>query len=209
MDLKKITNYCEKLSSPPSDLLIQLERETNLKTLAPQMISGHVQGFLLSLISEWIKPENILEIGTFTGYGTLCLAKGLTEDGTLHTIEVNPELTAISRKYFQLAGIDQKVRHYVGDAQLIIPDIDELFDMVFIDAGKREYQLHYDLVFDKVKPGGIILADNVLWSGKVSDSKVDKDTKILKAFNQKIKDDDRVRNLLLPIRDGLMIVIKN
>lgn len=173
------------------------------------MISGHIQGALLSLISEWIKPQAILEIGTFTGYGTLCLSKGLRNNGTLHTIEVNPELTAISRKYFFLAGIEERVRHYVGDAQIIIPDIDELFDLVFIDAGKREYQLHYDLVFEKVKPGGIILADNVLWSGKVSDSSSDKDTETLKAFNQKIKDDSRVRNLLLPIRDGLMIVIKN
>ncbi|MEZ4931792.1 MAG: O-methyltransferase [Saprospiraceae bacterium] len=209
MDLKKITAYCEKLSSPPSDLLIQLERETHLKTLAPQMISGHIQGALLSLISEWVQPQAILEIGTFTGYGTLCLSKGLRENGTLHTIEVNPELTAISRKYFLLAGIEERVQHYIGDAQFIIPAIDELFDLVFIDAGKREYQLHYDLVFEKVKPGGIILADNVLWSGKVSDTSSDKDTEILKAFNQKIKDDSRVRNLLLPIRDGLMIAIKN
>ena len=197
------------LSSPPSDLLIKLDRETHLKTLAPQMSSGHIQGFLLSLISEWIKPKTILEIGTFTGYGTLCLAKGLRENGTIHTIEVNPELTAISQKYFQLSNLEERIMHYIGDAQHIIPEIDEQFDLVFIDAGKREYQMHYDLVFDKVKSGGVILVDNVLWSGKVSESMGDKDTETLKAFNQKIKDDFRVRNLLLPIRDGLMIAVKN
>ncbi len=208
MDLKRITAYCEKLSSPPSDILLKLERETHLKTLAPQMMSGHLQGLLLSFLSEWLQPESILEIGTFTGYGTLCLSSGLKKGGRLHTIEVNPELSFISKKYFRLAAIEDKVRHHVGDAFHIIPAIDEQFDLVFLDAGKREYLLHYDLVFDKVKPGGIILADNVLWSGKVVDSPGDKDTEMLKAFNQKINDDNRVRNLLLPIRDGLMIVMK-
>ncbi len=209
MDLRKITAYCELQSTPPDDLLKALERETYLKTLSPQMMTGHLQGLFLSMISQWINPSYILEIGTFTGYGTICLAKGLRKNGTLHTIEVNPEVIYISKKYFHLAELEDRIKLHVGDAQGIIPTIDQQFDLVYIDAGKREYHLHYDLVIDKVKSGGVILADNVLWSGKVGMVQRDTDTKMLEAFNQKVMNDERVRNILLPIRDGLMIAIKN
>ena len=208
MDLKKLTTYCEQLSTPPDDLLKALERETFLKTLAPQMITGHLQGLLLSMISQWVNPNSILEIGTFTGYGTLCLIKGLKDNGILHTIEVNPEVVHISKKYFQLAGLEGRIELHIGDVQDIIPTMDQQFDLVYIDAGKREYQLHYDLVIGKVKTGGVILADNVLWSGKVGMTQKDVDTEILKEFNQKILNDNRVTNMLLPVRDGLMIIKK-
>ena len=207
-DQKRIYNYCENHSSPPGEVLQELERETNLKTLAPQMLTGHIQGQLLSLISGWIRPLSILEIGTFTGYGTICLAKGLKKEGVIHTIEVNQELTYISQKYFRKAGIETKIRHYIGDAAEVIPQINDVFDIVYLDAGKQEYGLHYDLVLPKLRKGGIIIADNVLWGGKVGTMVKDKDTSTIESFNSKIQNDDRVHNLLLPIRDGLMIVTK-
>ena len=208
-DLKRIASYCEKHSTPPKEILLQLERETNLKTLSPQMLSGPLQGQLLSMISRWVSPKAVLEIGTFTGYGTICLASGLRKNGVIHTIEVNPELSAISRKYFGMAGILHQVKHHIGDAAQLIPVIDEQFDMVYIDAGKQDYSLHYDLTIDKVSQGGVILVDNVLWSGKVGSGIDDNDTRVMEAFNRKISEDNRVENLLLPIRDGLMIAIKN
>ena len=206
--LNDLTEYCEKNSTSPDKLLKELERETHLKTLAPQMLSGHLQGQFLSMVSCWVQPSAILEIGTFTGYGTICLARGLAETGTLHTIEVNPELTYISRKYFQKAGLDHKIQHYIGDARDLIPKIDADFDLAYIDAGKNDYALHYDLAFEKMKPGGVLLIDNVLWSGKVIEGLQDRDTQTIEAFNQKLMQDNRVDNLLLPIRDGIMIARK-
>lgn len=206
--LKRISQYCEKHSSFSNGVLQELERETHLKTLAPQMMSGPLQGQLLSMMSRWIKPSSILEIGTFTGYGTICLTSGLAPNGRIHTIEVNPELTHISSKYFKKAGILQKVIHHIGQAETIIPTLSEQFELVFIDAGKQDYQNHYDLVIDKMAVGGVLLADNVLWSGKVGTGLKDKDTNALEMFNQQVFEDQRVENLLLPIRDGLMIVIK-
>jgi len=201
-------SYCEAHSSPPDPVLYELERETNLKTLAPQMASGPLQGQFLTLLSQLLRPETILEIGTFTGYAAICLAKGLAPGGKLHTIEVNEELEYISRKYFEKAGLSDKIIPHTGDAKQIIPTLPGTFDLVFIDAGKLDYAHFYDLVFDRVRPGGLLLADNVLWSGKVIQGETDKHTLQLDAFNKKIRDDDRVDNLLLPIRDGMMIVRK-
>ncbi len=207
-DLKNLSKYCERYSTQPEQLLLELERETHLKTLAPQMLSGRLQGMFLSMISSWIRPSVILEIGTFTGYGTINLAKGLREKGVLHTIEVNPELSYISQKYFKKAGLDGKIQQHIGDAKDIIPTITQPFDLVYIDAGKSDYHLHYDLVIEKISKGGVIMTDNVLWSGKVGKGLKDKDTVVLESFNQKIMQDLRVENIILPIRDGLMVAIK-
>lgn len=206
--LSKLIKYCENHSTPQSQILYELERETNLKTLAPQMISGHLQGALLSLLSSLKRPQTILEIGTFTGYAAICLAQGLAENGILHTIEANEELAYIIQKYIKKADLEHKIQLHIGNAKTLIPTIDSTFDIVFIDAGKNDYEYYYDLVFDKVNSGGLIIADNVLWSGKVVQKDKDKDTKTIHAFNQKIQNDPRVENLLLPIRDGLIIAQK-
>jgi len=204
----KIDRYCEAHTTPQSDLLYQLERETYLKTLAPQMASGHLQGQLLTILCQLIQPKIALEIGTFTGYAAICIAKGLPKDGVLHTIEVNEEIAYISNKYFKKSALAHQIKTYIGDAANLVPTIPHPFDFVFIDAGKKDYGKHFDLVIDKVNSGGIILADNVLWSGKVAQKKLDKATRVLHNFNQKIQQDDRVENVLLPIRDGLMVIRK-
>ncbi|MCG8328859.1 MAG: O-methyltransferase [Chitinophagales bacterium] len=209
--LRPIHDYCERLSTPPSQVLYELERETHLKTLAPQMLSGKLQGQLLQLISQLQQPQRILEIGTFTGYASICLAQGLAEEGILHTIEANPELEYIIRKYIAKAGLEKKINLHIGNAKNIIPGLKEQFDLIFLDAGKQHYAFYYDLVFDMVKPGGLILADNVLWSGKVTDAelvKKDADTRLLHEFNVKVQQDKRVENVLLPLRDGLLVVRK-
>ena len=207
---RALNTYCEKWSSPPSDLLKALERETYLKTLAPQMMSGHLQGQILSLISRLKRPQRILEIGTFTGYAALCMAEGLASDGKLVTIEANAELGYFIKKYKKLAGLEDQIEAIHGRAEEVIPNLEGSFDFVFIDAGKRDYQAHYELIIDRVESGGIILADNILWSGKVlaPEKEYDKDTQMLHAFNQKIHADERVKNIVLPIRDGLMIIEK-
>lgn len=208
--IKELNAYCEELSSPHPALLQELERETYLKTLAPQMMSGHLQGRLLSLISRLKRPHCILEIGTFTGYSTLCLAEGLASGGKLITIEANPELAWFIDKYKKLAGLEQAIDHRTGRAEDIIPQMNNHFDLVFLDAGKRDYADHYELVIDRVLTGGIILADNVLWSGKVIQppEEQDEDTRLLHTFNEMILADQRVENVLLPIRDGLMVMQK-
>ena len=209
--IQLIHQYCEQHTSVQSDALYELERETNLKTLAPQMLSGHLQGQLLQLISQLMAPKRILEIGTFTGYAAICLAQGLSDNGKLVTIEANPELEYISKKYFKKTGLEDKIEAIRGDAKQIIPTLADTFDIVFIDAGKQDYAYFYDLVFDKVNIGGLILADNVLWSRKVLNPeliKKDKDTKIIHAFNNKIQQDERVENVLLPLRDGLIVARK-
>lgn len=203
-----LTQYCEALSTPPSPLLKELERETHLKTLAPQMMSGHLQGSLLQLLCQLKQPKKVLEIGTFTAYATLCIAAGLPKDGQLHTIEVNPELEYLIRKYIQRANFEEKIQLHIGKAEEVVPTLGGHFDFVFLDAGKLDYPHFYDLVIDRVNPGGLIVADNVLWSGKVVQKRKDKDTKALHAFNQKIQADTRVNNLILPIRDGLLIAQK-
>lgn len=204
-DLQK---YVEDHTSTESELLKKITRDTHAKVLMPRMLSGHVQGRFLSMISHLIKPKNILEIGTYTGYSAICLAEGLQSEGKLVTIDVNEELESRVRNYFQEAGLTEKIDYRIGDAAQIIPTLDVFFDVVFIDADKENYSKYYDLVFDKVNAGGLILADNVLWSGKVTKPKPDKDTRALLEFNQKVMDDPRVENLLLPLRDGILMIRK-
>ena len=206
-----ILNYSISKSEKESELLNDLYRETYLKVLNPRMISGHYQGRILSLISKIISPKKILEIGTYTGYSAICLCEGMDKDGILHTIDNNKELVEIQNKYFKKANLTDKIVQHSGDAKNIIPSIDEEFDIVFIDADKESYPEYYDLIINKVRSGGIIIADNILWSGKILE-KVEKDdqaTKSIIEFNNKIIEDDRVKNIILPIRDGLNIVRKN
>ena len=206
-----ILNYSISKSEKESKLLNDLYRETYLKVLNPRMISGHYQGRILSLISKIISPKKILEIGTYTGYSAICLCEGMDKDGILHTIDNNKELVEIQNKYFKKANLKDEIVQHSGDAKNIIPSIDEEFDIVFIDADKESYPKYYDLIINKVKSGGIIIADNILWSGKILE-KVEKDdqaTKSIIEFNNKIIEDDRVKNIILPIRDGLNIVRKN
>jgi predicted O-methyltransferase YrrM len=193
-----------------SDLLKELNRETNVKVLNPRMLSGHYQGRVLSMLSKMIRPNRILELGTYTGYSALCLAEGLTENGRLITVDVNPELEERVDKYIQKSPFKNQIQQILGNGMDVIPTLNEEFEIVFIDADKRNYAAYYDLVFDKVKKGGYIISDNVLWSGKVVNDyeKSDLDTKILKDFNAKLHNDSRVESVLLPIRDGLMIVRK-
>lgn len=207
-ELKKLSEYCERFSTRPSAVLEELERETNLKTLAPQMLTGRLQGQFLALLSSLLRPTAVLEVGTFTGYGTICLARGLQAGGVVHTIEANPELTYLSQKYFEKAGLRHVVRHHIGDALEVIPQIDISFDLVYLDAGKHDYGRFFDMAVEKLLPGGILLADNVLWSGKVVEQPGDKDAQMLNAFNLKVHNDPRVENLLLPIRDGIMVAVK-
>ena len=206
--LKKLTTYCVQHTTNQSDLLYQLERETHLKTLAPQMMSGALQGQLLTIISQLVQPKIVVEIGTFTGYAALCLAKGLSSTGRLYTIEVKEELETLIRKYLNQSDRAAQIELLIGDAGVIIPTLPTPFDLVFIDAGKRFYAEHYDLVIDQVRSGGIILVDNVLWSGKVTLKEHDKDTRIIHAFNEKVWKDERVENVLLPIRDGINVIRK-
>ncbi|MCK8490585.1 O-methyltransferase [Spirosoma sp. RP8] len=205
-----LTAYAEAHTSPESDLLRQLNRNTRAHVMAPRMLSGHVQGRFLSMISWMIRPRRILEIGTYTGYSALCLAEGLTDDGKLITIDHNEELEDFARSYWQQSPLSAKIDFYLGQASAIIPTLDETFDLVFIDADKRNNALYFDLIIDKLRPGGFILADNVLWSGKVVEpiKLSDRDTPLVLAFNQKVQDDPRVENVLLPVRDGIMLIRK-
>ena len=202
-----LQNYAEQSSSHESELLKKINRETHLHVLKPRMLSGHLQGRFLSMISKMIKPTTILEIGTYTGYATLCLAEGLQPSGKLITIDVNEELEKRVRGYFAEANIEG-IEYRIGNALEIIPTINYQFDLVFIDADKENNGTYFDLIIDKVATGGFILADNVLWSGKVLDAKPDKDTRAILEFNKKINKDTRVENVLLPIRDGITVVRK-
>lgn len=205
---KVLADYVDSFVQDEPEVLQQLNRETHAKVLMPRMLSGHVQGRVLSLISKLMRPINILEIGTYTGYSAICLAEGLQPGGKLYTIDINEELEEMVRRYFDKAQIADRVDYRIGHALDIIPQLEATFDLVFIDADKVNYANYYDLVIDKVNPGGCILADNVLWSGKVVDEKRDKDTEALHQYNLKIKNDPRVEHLLLPIRDGIMIARK-
>jgi predicted O-methyltransferase YrrM len=207
---KKILEYIQNKTSDESKILNDLSRETHLKVLNPRMLSGHYQGRLLSLISKLIKPKSILEIGTYTGYSTLCLLEGLEKKGLIHTIDHNEELLNIQNKFFERAKVSNRIKQYTGDAKEIIKKLKVKFDLIFIDADKENYPLYYDLVFDKLKSGGIIIADNILWSGKILE-KVEKDdyaTQSIIKFNNKIKNDERVEKIILPIRDGLSLIRK-
>ena len=203
-----IEDYAAKFSSPEDAVLSALNRETHLKIMLPQMLSGHIQGNFLKMMSHMLQPKRILEIGTYTGYSAICFAQGLKNDGKLFTIDINAELEDMCRNYFKKAGVENKIDFRIGNALDIIPSINETFDLVFIDADKTNYSNYYDLVFDKVRPGGFIIADNVLWSGKVCQENQDKDTTALHAYNEKVQGDKRVENYLVPIRDGLMVVRK-
>lgn len=207
----KIQEYAENFTSPESEILASLNRETWANVLIPRMLSGHIQGRILSLFSHMLRPITILEIGTYTGYSALCLSEGLQADGVLHTIDINEELEPMITRYIQQAGKQDQIKLHIGAALEIIPTIPGNFDLVFIDADKENYAHYFDAVIDRLPSGGIIIADNVLWSGKVLDENersVDEETAALHQYNQKINNDERVENLLFPVRDGLMVARK-
>jgi len=203
---EELQHYIEAHTSAETDLLKKINRDTHANVLKPRMLSGHVQGRFLSLISKMIKPKHILEIGTYTGYSAICLAEGLVPGGKLITIDINQELELKVRNSFKESGYADQIDYRIGDARKIIPQLTETFDLIFIDADKENYALYFDLVINKVPSGGFILADNVLWSGKVVQPKPDKDTQAIIDFNLKIQSDPRVENLLLSLRDGIMII---
>lgn len=203
-----LQHYAEAHTSGESDLLRQVNRDTHAHVLMPRMLSGHLQGRVLSMISHMVRPLQVLEIGTYTGYSALCLAEGVAPGGKLTTIDINEELEDRVRGYFKASPFADRIDYRIGDARTIIPGLENGIDLVFIDADKASYGTYFDLVIDKVRPGGFILADNVLWSGKVLQERPDKDTRVLLEFNRKINEDQRVENVLLPIRDGIMLIRK-
>jgi predicted O-methyltransferase YrrM len=203
--------YCELHSSEEPEVLKKLNRSTHAQVLQPRMLSGHLQGRFLAMISALVRPKYILEIGTYTGYSALCLAEGLAEGGKLITIDVNPELEDMVHHFVKEAGFENKIQMIIGDAYQVIRTLPQTFDLVFIDADKANYSKYFDLIIDKLAPGGLILADNVLWSGKIIDEKSlakDKDTQLLDAFNKKVQANPRVECMLLPLRDGMMLMRK-
>jgi len=207
----ELTHYIEKHTEPEPALLQKLSRYTHLHVLKPRMLSGHYQGRVLSLLSNMIRPSLILEIGTYTGYSALCLAEGLAENGKLITIDINAELERTARQFFAESSFAQAIDYRIGAALSIIPTLTGPFDLVFIDADKVNYLHYYNMVVDKIRNGGFIIADNVLWSGKVlpkNRKKEDEDTLAVIEFNKKVQEDKRVQNVLLPVRDGLMVVRK-
>lgn len=204
---EELENYAAQHTEDEPLLLQELNKRTHLNVLQPRMISGHFQGRFLSLLSKMVQPRTILEIGTYTGYATLCLAEGLYPEGVLHTIDIKEELTDLQREFFDRSGYGSQIVQHLGKAADIIPALDTTFDLVFIDADKQNYAHYFDLVIEKMNCGGLILSDNVLWSGKVVEEVKpnDKHTQALMAYNQKIKDDPRVETVLLPIRDGITL----
>ena len=205
---EKIQEYAERHTTEESAMLRRINRDTHAQVLMPRMLSGQLQGRVLSMISCMVRPRVILEIGTYTGYSALCMAEGLQENGKLITIDLNEELEDRVREYFREGKLQDKIDYRIGDAAQIIPQLNENFDLVFIDADKENYARYFDLVIDRVNLNGFILADNVLWSGKVLVQKPDKDTRAIIEFNEKIQRDPRVENVLLPIRDGIMLMRK-
>lgn len=206
---ENIQAYAEAHTEAESELLHRINRDTHLHVLKPRMLSGHMQGRLLSLLAHLVQPRRILEVGTYTGYSALCLAEGLAPGGQLITIDTNAELEPRVKKYIAEAGMSDKIRMIVGNALEVIPTLTETWDLVFIDADKENYLNYYNLVIENVRPGGLIIADNVLWSGKVVEEKAkDADTEALRAFNLATHNDPRVSNVLLPVRDGLMVLRK-
>jgi predicted O-methyltransferase YrrM len=203
-----LQKYSEDHTTPENNLLKKINRDTHAMVMMPRMLSGHMQGRILSMISCMIKPSAILEIGTYTGYSALCLAEGLKPEAKLVTIDINEELESRVRNYFKDSAFNSQIDYRIGNALEIIPVLNMDFDMVFIDADKENYTRYYDLVINHVPLGGYILADNVLWSGKVLDEKADKDTKAIKEFNRKVQEDSRVENVLMPVRDGILIMRK-
>lgn len=204
---QRLDEYVVTHSQPEPELLQNLTRETWQKVLAPRMISGHFQGRVLSMLSKLCRPLNILEVGTFTGYSALCLAEGLQENGTLHTIDINEELHDIQRKYFDLSPYGDRIVQHTGNALEIIPSLDVSFDLVFIDADKSNYPKYPDVIFPKLSKGAVILSDNVLWYGKVAEKakEEDTDTQAIQAYNKMMNEDPRLETVMLPIRDGLTV----
>jgi predicted O-methyltransferase YrrM len=204
---QELEDYIEKHSEKEPDLLAALNKETYQKILLPRMLSGHFQGRVLSMLSKLIRPVNILEIGTFTGYAALCLCEGMQENGQLHTIDIKEELETIQRKYFNKSPWGSQIFQHLGEAITIIPTLELKFDLVFIDADKENYLNYFELILPKMNKGGIILSDNVLWSGKVLEplQKNDISTKVLLEYNELLKNDPRIETVLLPIRDGLTV----
>lgn len=204
---EQLDDYVCNHTSKESEQLYKLNRETWMNVLQPRMLSGHLQGRALSMLSKMIQPKNILEIGTYTGYSALCLAEGLAENGKLHTIDINEELEPIYSKYFKYSDYADRIVPHIGNALEIVPKLDQDFDLVFIDADKGNYINYYNLMIERMKAGTYIVADNVLWSGKVLDdyNTLDSDTKTLVDYNKMIQEDERIENILFPIRDGLMI----
>ena len=207
---KEIYNYIDNHSSDESDILYELRRETELKCLNPIMLSGKIQGNFLAIISKLIKPFNVLEIGTYTGYSTLCIAKGLNPEGVIHTIDKNEELLQIQNKYFEKSGLRNQIKQYTGDALAIIPKLKFDFDMVFLDADKENYVKYLELISPILKPGGVLLTDNVLWHGKILESPENQDrvTRLIDNFNKKILEDKSLKTVMLPIRDGISLTLK-
>lgn len=204
----KLQQYAERHTTQERPELAKINRETHAKVLMPRMLSGQLQGRLLSMISHMIRPRYVLEIGTYTGYAAICMAEGLREGGKVITIDINEELEDMIKRNIESAGFTSSIDFRLGDAGAIIPSLDVMFDLVFIDADKENYSRYLDLVTDKVQPGGFILADNVLWSGKVLSEKPDKDTRAILEFNRKVHEDPRFENVLLPVRDGIMLIRK-
>jgi predicted O-methyltransferase YrrM len=208
LEIPEITNYAQRFTTPESPLLQRINRDTHADVRMPRMLSGHLQGRFLAMISSMIRPASILEIGTFTGYSALCLAEGLNPGGKLITLDINDELETRVRRYFDQSPWKHQIDYRIGDAREIIPSLAGPFDLVFIDADKENYAHYFDLVIDNVRSGGFLVADNVLWSGKVLESKPDKDTRAIQEFNEKVSADIRVQTMLLPLRDGLLLMRK-
>ena len=206
---KELEQYIDDYSTPEDPILEELYRQTHIRFLNPNMVSGHIQGKFLEFISLMVRPRNILEIGTFTGYSAICLSRGLQPDGKLVTIEINDELTTFAHSFFKKAGVDSKITQLTGKAQEIIPSLKLMFDLVFIDADKREYIDYYNLIIGKVNPGGFIVVDNVLWSGQVLDKNTtDQQARGIIDFNTMIRNETIVEKVIIPLRDGLMLIRK-
>ena len=207
---KEIYNYIDNHSSYESDILYELRRETELKCLNPIMLSGRIQGNFLAIISKLTKPLNVLEVGTYTGYSTLCIAEGLKPGGMIHTIDKNEELLEIQNKYFKKSGLKNQIRQYTGNALTIIPKLKIEFDLIFLDADKENYVKYLELISPILKPGGVLLTDNVLWHGKILESSKNQDriTRLIDSFNKKILENKSLKTVMLPLRDGISLTIK-
>ena len=202
---KQIENYAIQHTEKEPQLLAELNRETWANVMIPRMLSGHLQGRVLSMFSKLVSPENILEIGTYTGYSALCLAEGLKPNGTLHTLDINEEYTSVAKRYFNKSDYSKNIQQHIGNALDVIPTLACNFQLAFIDADKENYANYFDAIIDKMDVGGLIIADNVLWSGKVTDKQMDEETTALDNYNKKMLASDRVETVLFPVRDGLMI----